>query len=249
MARIIMVKLSEEEYKRLAEKSKEEGYALLSDYLRTLILRSLGVESPGEAAKPAVEQFEKKLLGRLERKLQDIVNPWTQRIEKLSQQISVLYEQLDELRERINTLEKEVRELKESPRATSYMPHTGYRRTGFERGERRRRSAIERLKEQGVVFESDVRWLKDRTAFFEKLKREGAIVVNASGERIAVDREFWIRFLEKLEEIRTSDEEEVRGRLDEQEYRLFSQLRKAGVVFYDAKDGKWLVDMSAVEGV
>ncbi len=238
MPKIIMIKISEKDYERLVEKASKEGFVSVTDFVRTIVLKELGsIEERRE--KTLVDE---KIVQRLERKMQDLVNPWTHKIEELAKKLSELYERLEEVEEKVKGLENEVKELREQKAVAP-----GTRRQALEKTPKRK-TAIERLREQGVVFESDVYWLRDRKAFFEKLKREGAVIVNTPGERIAVDKAYWTRFMEKLESIASADEEEVRSLLDDTELKLFEKLRKAGIVFFDAHEGKWVVDLDSVEG-
>ena len=260
MARIVAVKLSDEVYEELKKKSMAKGYFLVSDYVKYLIYTDLGRETSNlEREKDAtlrdmlesiVKQVIKsegldivdaeKILAKLERKIQDMVNPWTSRINSLSTRISEIYERIDLLEERIKKIENSLKEIAETGRAS---------RRGYEKFSAKRKTAIERLKEQGVVFESDVYWLRDRSAFFEKLRREGAIIITAAGERIAVDKQFWIEFIKALEEVKSSDEELIREKLTETQFKLFEKLRRSGILVFEAKKSSWIIDLDAVEGL
>ncbi len=106
----------------------------------------------------------------------------------------------------------------------------------------RKKTAIEILKEQGVIFESNIaRRLRDPNSFFNKLKREGAIIIESDVQRIAVDPSFWKDFLDKLENINFYDEELVKKTLDPKQYELFNELRLTGMIYFDRVKNKWVL--------
>ncbi len=263
MARVVAVKLPDDIYAELERKARRRGYTLVSDYLRDLILRDLGYKEEGVAGLPPeevrqlireelakmiesgklqvepldTESLAKKLGARLERKLQDMINPWTAKIDSLSTRLAELQEKLEALEEKVSSLEQKRKETAPAPRYAGFQPHERFQRE--HRGQRRR-SAIERLREQGVVFEHEVQWLRDRDAFFEKLRREGALVMVIDDERVALDPGFWEAFKEKLATIKTPNEEEVKNLLRDQEYELFRRLRRAGMIYFDHSKSAWV---------
>jgi len=151
----------------------------------------------------------------------DILNPYTGKIDEITRRLAELRELLEEARE------ERVREVVERPV--------------------RRAPAIEKLKEQGVVFQEDVRWMKSPERFFEKLKREGAMVLSIGGERVAVDPGFWARFAEEVDKISVGDVEEAASLLEmslgEAAGRLFRKMVKAGVAVYDEDQGIWVLNV------
>ena len=177
---------------------------------------------------------------RLERRIQDMINPWTAKVDSLSSKLAELVERLEALEEKVNELEHR-REAAppQPPIQRERGGGHGYQAVGGQERRTRRRSAIERLREQGVVFEHDAQWLRDRNAFFERLRREGALVFEIGGERVAVDPEFWERFREKLAELPTANDEEARFLLGKQHYDLFRKLKEAGVIYFDAGEKRW----------
>jgi len=97
--------------------------------------------------------------------------------------------------------------------------------------------AIEILREQKVIRESAVaRKLRNRDAFFSRLEGEGAVVLKLYGERIAVEREFWKGFVEKLGKVQGEDAEKE---LDEKERELFWVLKSKDALIYDAQAKAW----------
>ncbi|MFN4045886.1 MAG: hypothetical protein ACK4H7_00920, partial [Acidilobaceae archaeon] len=99
-----------------------------------------------------------------------------------------------------------------------------------------------------VVFQDDVRWMKSPDKFFDKLKKEGAVVLEVGGEKIAVDSSFWLSFKEELDKVSVSDLEEAASiielSLGEAAGRLFRKLAKAGLIVYDEDSGIWISQIS-----
>ena len=253
----IIIKLPDRVMKKLREKAREEGFFLITDYVRNLIYKELGIEHEfeeerilgdlrrlvqgdvpesllnkivekiSESLRPAEENID-RIVARVERRVTDIINPFTSKVDELARRIA-------ELQERIEELEQHFKE-REGPRepvaATAPREKPAYTIHP-------RKSAIARLKEQGAVYESELSWLKDADAFFEKLRREGAIILNLGDERIAVDKEFWDRFLRKISEITTSNEDEIKIMLRRQEYKLFKKLKEKGFAYFDGSTRRW----------
>jgi outer membrane murein-binding lipoprotein Lpp len=161
-----------------------------------------------------------------------MINPWTGKIDQVSARLAEIVERLDALEEKVKNLEEELRAVKEQ--ATRPLA-TERRETRVVR----RRSAIERLREQGVVFEHDVQWLRDRDAFFERLRREGAVILEVGGERVAVDPSFWENFKDKVEKLPTANDEEIKVLLRDTEYQLFRKLKESGLIYFDANKRAW----------
>jgi len=284
--RLIVVRVPDDVYRELEEKARREGYALVADYVKALIMRELGRSGPslrdleerlerieaGELPPPLYERIAsivrsvlqeegassidvEKLLARIERKVHDMINPWTAKVDKTAQQLAEVLEKLEALEEELRRVKEELGKFKqEEHRAerVESIPHHTPRRypTHYEGGEahrRRRRTAIEWLREQGVLFESELMRLRDRDAFFEKLRREGALVIELPNERVAVDREFWERFKERIESLPTVREDEIRVALGDQMFKLFQKLKEAGLVYFDARSGSWRVSKNLEE--
>jgi len=265
LARLVAIKIPDDIYRELERRAKEAGYTLVSDYIRDIVLRELGragislrgieerltrleegeltprlYERILEIVKSALaESVEKtltvvgtietkedttdKIVQRIERKVMDIINPFTAKVDSIASKLADLIERVEVLEERVEKLEDELKKAKEQ---VVQKPH-------------HRRTAIDRLKEQGVVFESELRWLRDRSAFFERLRREGAIIFDVKGERVAIHPSFWSKFKDKVEKLPTAIDDEVRVLLRDTEYKLFSKLREAGLVYYDSSKKAW----------
>jgi len=236
----VIIKLPYEVYLRLIERSRVEGYRLVSDYIRSIIMKELGLEtypSRIDRIEARLDQLEKRikelaaldysrLESRILRKTQDLVNPVSAELSKLSNRLAEVIEKLEDIEGRIGDLEKKVTRLSEVSRERRETPH--------------RKTGIERLREEGVIFESELRWLRNKDRFFAYLEREGAKIIEAKDERIAVDPDFWNKFTRKLfEEISTSNEEQIKIVLSKAEYKLFTKLKESGLIYYDSTSRRW----------
>ncbi len=259
MVRIIAVRLPDDVYKELERRARESGYTLVADYVKDIIMRELGkggvsirgieqrlsrieegdlpprlYERIWMIAQSAAQELMKnlqpqaidqeKLAARVARMVQDLINPWTAKVDQLAGRIAELYEKLEELSSRLSEVEAHIKKLETHP---------------VHEQRHRRKTAIERLKEQGVIFESDVKWIRDRDAFFEKLRREGAIVIEVGGERVAMDRRFWETFRDKVEKLPTVSDEEIHILLTEPQYKLFRKLKEEGLIYFDSTKRAW----------
>ncbi len=225
---VVKVELSKEDYEILKAISKREGYSLVPEYLKFVI--KIIIEEGGlvKGESIQVRELSESIGKRVERLVTDLLNPYTGKIDEISRKIS-------ELKEAVESLEAE----KAKPKPPTPLP-PGEPRKPF--------SAIERLKSQGAVFQDDVRWMKSPDKFFDKLKKEGAVVLEAGGEKIAVDSDFWLSFKEELDKVSVSDMEEAASimelSLGDAAGRLFRKLAKAGLIVYDEDNGVWVSQVS-----
>lgn len=235
--KIIAIKLPSDVYDKLVLKSKIEGYKLVSDYIRNIIYRELGLEY--EASR--IERLEKeirdlrkildelsvdKIYSRVLRKIQDMINSISAESTKALQRIAELSERIDEIESRITSIEQKVEHALEARAPYKAVEH--------------RKTGLERLKEEGVLFESELKRLRDRDRFFAYLERGGAKIIEAAGERVAIDRDFWENFKYKLfNEITTNNDDYIKTILSKQEYRLFVKLKESGLIYYDSIEKRW----------
>ncbi len=183
------------------------------------------------------ERIMDKIMRKLERKLVDMVNPWSEKVDKLALQLSELREKLEELEEKLKQEEapqapkKEATPVKEE-RFEHRFEHKEEHRT------RTRKRAIDILRERKVNFEEDMSFARNLDKLLEKLRRDGAIVIETTKYgRIAIHPEAWEEFWSKLQEAGSSDEE-VREVLDDERlFRLFEALREDGLIYYKAGEG------------
>ncbi|MGC9121464.1 MAG: CopG family transcriptional regulator [Thermogladius sp.] len=211
--RPLTVYLDEDLFRALAFLSEKEGYPSILDYVVKLIKERVeGAEKGG---------LEDSLKARIARIVQDELNKQLQVIENLRRQVAELYERVDYLTSVVEEIKSRATEVSEQRRE-------------------KRKTGIERLREEKVVFESSLPKKLNRDAFFNYLRREGAVVIETSKERIAVDPDFWEDFKTKLfEKTATSDEDELRRALGDKGFMLFTKLRDDNQVIYDPVTKKW----------
>ena len=237
----VLVWFTEDEYSRLSAEARRAGYPTVGDYVRELALRAL--EAPGgEAANLQAEAraIADSISRRLERLVSDLINPFTAKIDEVNRRVA-------ELLEAVESMKPEVEAEQPTPPPTPRPARQQVRRaTG-------RPSGMERLHEEGVVFEADVQWLRDPERFFAKLKSSGAKVLTIAGEKVAVDPAFWEEFKAKVEEIGVRDlaeaailvRTEFGGDKGARAARLLEKLAKAGLAYYDEELGHWVVESDA----
>ncbi|MEB3859736.1 MAG: hypothetical protein LRS43_00840 [Desulfurococcales archaeon] len=220
---VIKIELSYDDYIVLEREARRRGYALVSDYLRD-VAASIAREGAGAPPDAGMSQAIESMAKRLERTIVDLINPFTGKIDELAQRIADLAEKI------------------EKGEAEERAEHHAE-----ERGRRRGFTALDRLKSEGVVFEEDMRWLKAPEKFFQRLEREGAIVLNLGGERVAIDREFWERFVSGVEDVKVRDPDHaavlVEEKMGGKAARLFEKLVRASIAFYDEDLGRWSVPL------
>ncbi len=184
-------------------------------------------------------------LMRLQRSIQDILNPYTAKVDALARRLADVVSILESLVEKVSSIEESIRKVQEQVQqvitatATPPRPTYPYHR---ERRERGRRSAVEILKEQKVMFESDIASkIKNRDAFFERLKRDGAIILELANERVAVDPSFWEEFRRKVSQLSTNNDDEIARELGTEGLNLLKALTHSAQAYYDATKRKWVL--------
>ncbi|MCG2909614.1 MAG: hypothetical protein RXR59_02345 [Sulfolobus sp.] len=223
MVKIISIKLSDDEYKLLEERAKKEGYVLLSEYIRAVLLGEESNNSTPTTTKLS-EDILLQISNKVEKKLMDYINPFTSQIEDLKKKIAELTEKIEELEE-----------IKKGQKQQPPQEETKIKR---QQETKTKKTAIDILKEQGAVYESELK-LKDPDAFFNKLEHEGARIIYTERERIAVDPQFLDEFKKKVQEIHTSDQEEAASKLDPKQAKLFKKLVSDGIIIFDAELKGW----------
>lgn len=226
--RPLTIWLDDNLYALLRAYCDREEYASLPECAASLIASALRGEAHAAGGQGA--SFE-AALRRVERAVQDLLNPYTAKLDEITRRLAEIYEIL----ESIAAPER-------APAAAQPpTPRTSLQR---ERG-RRGQSAIERLRKEGVFFEEDAGWLRAPEKFFQKLEREGALVLQLHGEHVAVDPDFWRDFVEVLETVEASGLDEaveiISDQLGERAGRLLEKLARAGLAFYDEAAGRWRV--------
>ncbi len=235
--------MDEETYKLLKKRAELKGYRLISDYLRNLIDSDLGesentVGLPGLAKE--IDVILDKKISRIERLVADLLNPYTGKIDRMIVLLNELKEEIEQARLQTQAEVSQAQSREYKVETEQRKPLVSYRR---EPPPVQRKSAIERLKEEGAVFESDLGWLKRPDLFFSKLEREGAIVIESGEERVAIDPQFFEELKAKLKEINIPEAEAVERLLRPQEARLFRLLVDSGHTYYDSVEGGWYVEL------
>lgn len=235
----VKLEFTEDEYRRIVDEARRRGYALPRDLLKDVILDCL--ERGGEIRGYDVKIDERKLADaisrRLERTIADLINPFTAKIDEMQQRLADIVESVEASSQRHSPERYEQGK-------SEYRYHSEGRKTQWRSGEEHSQpGAIDRLKQQKVVFESDVSWMRAPERFFRKLEREGAVVLDAGGERIAVDRGFWSEFRRSLSEVGIRDPDEaaslVESMLGVKAGELFRKLVKSGLAYYNDEAGVW----------
>ena len=205
--KVIIVELDDKTYNEIEEIAKKEGYRLVSEYVKAVLLSKQQAD------------IISQIMSKLERKIQDLINPFTSQITDLKKEYAEIIEKLEE----IQSKEKQEEEGKKR--------ETKNRKRG-------RKSAIEILEEQGVRFESELK-LRNKDAFFGKLEREGAVILHLKNERVALSKNFYEEFVEKLKQINTPDPEEAASKLDQKQAKLFMKLVADAILIFDGDKKYW----------
>lgn len=130
---------------------------------------------------------------------------------------------LSEIVERLERIETAINRLGQQG-----TQHTE-KHTRHEHAKQQRRTGIDILSEQGVLFEKDLKNIRNADAFFDYLRRNGAVVVETKSEgRIAISPEYLGSFLDGIKEYSTADE--ALYSLQGKEKRLFSALIDEGLL-------------------
>lgn len=225
----IVLELDDKIYEEILKKAKEEGFSTVVEYINLLILKSIERKNHKKISEDVTKRslILSKITTLIERKVQDSVNPFTQKVDDLGRKVAELIEKIEVLEEKLTKLEetKKMIEIKqEEPKKEKKI----------------RKSAIDILKEQKIMFEKDlVNKIRDRDSFFAKLEREGAVIIEAKDERIAVDPLFWSNFANKLKSIKTNNDEELKKILNPQEFKFLQKLRESALIVYDGSSKSW----------
>lgn len=230
----VSLKLEDNVYKELLRRAREEGFLTVSEYLNSLILRLL--ESPKTTKQqnmsaPEEEEDRERLIDKLltlvERKIQSTVNPFTQKVDEINRRVATIIERLEALEDRMNTLEERIK--------SAEVQHEEVKEQ-----KKVRKTAVDILKEQKVMFESEIASkIKDRDTLFARLERGGAVVIEAKDERIAIDKEFWQSFVQKLKNMKTNNDEELKKMLEPIEFKLLQKLRESALIVFDSSSKSW----------
>ena len=230
----IKIWLPDEYYIVLRELAEKEGYETVPD----LIISILSSYIKGSLRLPPTEDKKSAefIARRLERAVQDLLNPFTGKLDEIYRRLATIQELLEEMGKQEMIVRREEEQIKKPISRAAQAERAPIARKGT--------SAIDRLREEGVVFQEDLKWLRAPNKFFQKLQREGAIVIELDGERIAVDNRFWEEFTTILPQIYVRDPEEASSLIESSmgksvAGRLFKKLLSAGYIYYDETLGHW----------
>jgi len=223
----VVLEIPIELYMELEKLAREGGFSSVSEYLLSLLPALIT-----QAGRGRVEDID-KWKARLERYIQDEINKRLSVIDTVRSQIAELYERLDSIQQKLGELETALRTIS-AQRAE--MPSELQEAV---RVKRSRKTGIERLREEKVVFESKLPPRVQRDRLFAYFEREGAIVLKLTRERIAVDPDYWREFKQKLLNLSTSVEEEIKSALGDKGFELWKALYSDNAIIFDSRAKKW----------
>jgi len=202
---------------------QEAVWKLIEEALQNV---QLGDVDTKELVNKIVDEVTKKV----ERKIVDMINPWSQKVDALHRQLGEIMERLEELESAVKK-EKAERPEPELPRAEPQRPERRQEK-------KQRKTAIDVLKERKVNFEEDMSFARNVDKLIEKLRRSGAVVIETTRRgRIVVHPEAWEEFWERLREAGGTEDEVAEALEDERLFKLFEALREDGLIYYDAVEG------------
>lgn len=137
--------------------------------------------------------------------------------------------------ERLDALEEHVKHVKTEGRWGKGRRESKYRIV-VSKSEGRRRSALDIMHEQGILFESDLKSIRNKDQFIEYLRKNGVIVLEGSKERVMITKEYLNIFLSELRKCRGPGDAEEKLK-NEKISRLYRFLRDSGLLTYDSKSG------------
>jgi hypothetical protein len=214
----IALNLSSEQLEALSKMFPDEP-------VEDVLVRIVNEFLSGRASKPESRADERSL-----RTLLDILNAYTGKIDELNRRVSQVVEILEGISSRLQNLEEQLRSTVQQPKQVEKREP--------------RKSALDILKEQGVMFESDIASkIKNRDAFFERLKRGGAVVIELAKERVAVDPDFFTRFKDRVAKLSSSSDDILSRELEKSELRLLKALSSSGLAYFDSTRKRWVIEL------
>ncbi|MCC6047442.1 MAG: hypothetical protein LM571_04575 [Desulfurococcaceae archaeon] len=214
----IALNLSSEQLEALSKMFPDEP-------VEDVLVRIVNEFLSGRASKPESRADERSL-----RTLLDILNAYTGKIDELNRRVSQVVEILEGISSRLQNLEEQLRSTVQQPKQVEKREP--------------RKSALDILKEQGVMFESDIASkIKNRDAFFERLKRGGAVVIALAKERVAVDPDFFTRFKDRVAKLSSSSDDILSRELEKSELRLLKALSSSGLAYFDSTRKRWVIEL------
>lgn len=218
----LILKLSDDEYKRLEEEARKEGFVLLSDYVKHVLFSPPATELPNSQ--------------KIERHIQDMINPFTQQIDEVKRKVADLTERVDEVEDLLKSQEKGKaveKSMKEGERNVN--------QGGLSQQQAKKKTVIDVLQERKVLYESEMK-VRDPDAVFSKIRSADlAIIVSTTKGRIAIEKNFLQLFAKKIAEIHVKDVDEASSKLSDNERKLFRTLVSVGLIYYDNEKNSWIM--------
>ena len=241
----VTVKLSEDIAKKIL--SRYPGYSI-EEALNVLIQEAIGQGLAKETKEAKMIEEEISNLNSVVNSLRRIVvsagdtlNSYSQVLNEIRTRVSDLISIVQSLSDQISGLQPLIKMIKEHAEVGA-SPRYEAREIPHERAKERRASAIEILKKQKVMFEEDLASkIRNRDAFFERLRKDGALVITSQNQRIAIDPEYWHEFLKNLERLNTNSEAKLKEELGSVGHELLKELSKSALAYFDATKKKWIV--------
>ncbi|MEM1604319.1 MAG: hypothetical protein QXL29_06215 [Zestosphaera sp.] len=210
------------------------------------LVNSLKKIYPGLATEILIKKVLEDYLSRISQKqvvqeealgsIQRLLRSATDTINTYSSLLTDLRNRLVEMREVLENLNSKIDELP-SKIVVQQVPVEAVQEKA-----REKITAIEILKKQKIIYEADIaKKIRNRDAFFDRLEREGAVVLSLKDQRVAIDDEFWSEFVSKVESLTTDKDSEIAKILDKQEVALLKKLSESAIAYYERSKKKWVI--------
>lgn len=179
--------------------------------------------------KQVVQDEALSSIQRLLRSATDTINTYSSLLTELRDRLVEIHEVLENLGSKIDELPSKI--------TIQQVPAEAVHEKAKEKI-----TAIEILKRQKIIYEADIaKKIRNRDAFFDRLEREGAVVLSLKDQRVAIDEEFWSQFVSKVESLTTDRDSEIAKVLDKQEVALLKKLSESAIAYYERSKRKWVI--------
>ena len=167
------------------------------------------------------------------RKFEDLINAYTSKIDLIMTRLSEVIERLDSLESHIKAVEST------QPPKTSPTERVVGKSSTTE--SKPKKDLCKILESEKVIYESNIAGkIKNLDAYFSKVAEEcGAEVIEAKGQRVVVEPNFWNEFKEKLSSLNTNNESTIKKILGAKGHKLLKTLWEGGLIYYDSVNSKW----------
>jgi hypothetical protein len=211
-------------YDKIKEIATKRGFSTLADTVTYLVtLDDIITTTSGNNTTNT---------GNVIRKFEDLINAYTSKIDLIMTRLSEVIERLDSLESRIKA------ESTPPPKTSPTERVVGKSSTTESKT---KKDLCEILESEKVIYESNIAGkIKNLDAYFSKVAEEcGAEVIEAKGQRVAVEPNFWNEFKEKLNTLNTNDESTIKKVLGTKGHKLLKTLWEGGLIYYDSVNSKW----------